>query len=307
MLVVGKESSVESRIKKIKYIVALAIFKVRSCLNKNRIKVIDIDGTIEELITGSRSLVRFGDGEISLIRGYGIRFQPYSKEIQRDLIGVLESNEDDIMIAIPAHVANYDYIKYYRKDERVAWVKESFYSYNVYKNSCKNKIYYNSLVSRLYLPFDLDYTVASRRFKEIRKLWNNKKILIVEGQYSRLGVGNDLFDNVNKRDRILCPSKDAYSKLTEIENEIEWAMQREKYDLVLLALGPTAKVIVYHLHKLGRMIDLGHIDVEYEWFLKKTRDKVAIKGKAVNEAINGYSNLQLHDEKYESEILKTIM
>lgn len=297
----------ESWIKKIKYIVALAIFKARSCLNKNRIKVIDIDGTIEELITGSKSLVRFGDGEISLIRGYDIRFQPYSKEIQQDLIGVLESNEDDIMIAIPAHIANYDYINYYRKDERVAWVKESFYSYNVYKNFCKNEIYYNSLVSRLYLPFDLDYTVASRRFKKIRKLWNNKIVLIVEGQYSRLGVGNDLFDNANKIDRILCPSKDAYSKLTEIENEIEWAMQREKYDLVLLALGPTAKVIVYHLHKLGRMIDLGHIDVEYEWFLKKSRDKIAIKGKAVNEAINGYSDLQLHDEKYESEILKVII
>lgn len=38
---------------------------------------------------------------------------------------------------------------------------------------------------------------------------------------SRSGVGNDLFDDANSVERIICPSKNAYSKIDEIESLIE--------------------------------------------------------------------------------------
>ena len=43
----------------------------------------------------------------------------------------------------------------------------------------------------------------------------------MEGAYSRLGVGNDLFDGVQSLQRILCPTKDAFSAYHEILSEIK--------------------------------------------------------------------------------------
>ena len=57
-----------------------------------------------------------------------------------------------------------------------------------------------------------------------------------------------------------------------------------KNKLILIALGPTATILAYDLYKLGyRAIDIGHIDIEYEWFLRKANTKIPIKNKYVNE------------------------
>ena len=45
-------------------------------------------------------------------------------------------------------------------------------------------------------------------------------VLLVEGEKSRLGVGNDLFENTGSVKRILCPSENAYEKYDEILKEI---------------------------------------------------------------------------------------
>ena len=45
-------------------------------------------------------------------------------------------------------------------------------------------------------------------------------------------------------------------------------------------LGPTAKVLAYHLSKKGiQAIDLGHIDSEYEWFKMGAISKVKFSHK----------------------------
>ena len=50
-----------------------------------------------------------------------------------------------------------------------------------------------------------------------------------------------------------------------------------KNKLILIALGPTATILAYDLYKLGyRAIDIGHIDIEYEWFLRKANTKIPI-------------------------------
>ena len=59
-------------------------------------------------------------------------------------------------------------------------------------------------------------------------------------------------------------------------------------DLVLLALGPTATVLAYDLAKSGiQALDIGHIDIEYEWYLRKDRTHKKIEGKYVSEAQSG--------------------
>ena len=137
-------------------------------------------------------------------------------------------------------------------------------------------------------------------------MWEEENILIVEGEYSRLGVGNDLFDNASSIERIICPSENAYEKYDKILYD---TIKYGKNKLILLALGPTATVLAYDLYKAGfRAIDIGHVDIEYEWFLRKATEKIKIETKYVTEVKGGENDIQdINDEKYEKEIVSKIV
>ncbi len=91
-----------------------------------------------------------------------------------------------------------------------------------------------------------------------------------------------MFTNAISIQRILCPAKNAYFYYEKILYEIK---KLDKNKLILLALGPTASVLAYDLSELGyRALDIGHVDIEYEWFLQKATEKVKISGKYTSEA-----------------------
>ena len=72
-------------------------------------------------------------------------------------------------------------------------------------------------------------------------------------------------------ERIICPSENAFEIYEKIYNEV---LKVDKNKTILLALGPTATVLAYDLYKAGyRTIDIGHVDIEYEWFLMKATTK----------------------------------
>ena len=75
-----------------------------------------------------------------------------------------------------------------------------------------------------------------------------------------------------------------------------------------MALGPTATVLAYDLFKAGyQAIDIGHVDIEYEWFLRKATKKIKIESKYVTEVKEGRENIQeVKDEKYKNEIVARI-
>ena len=78
--------------------------------------------------------------------------------------------------------------------------------------------------------------------------------------------------------------------------------------MILIALGPTATVLAYDLCKEGyQAIDIGHIDIEYEWLLRKATSKIKIKNKYVNEAIGGREVEEGIDEKFTSQIIANII
>ena len=129
---------------------------------------------------------------------------------------------------------------------------------------------------------------------------------MIEGRYTRFGVGNDLLDNATSVSRILCPEKDAFAMYDII---CDAAMKQDRNSIFLLALGPTATVLAYDLTQNGcQAIDIGHLDIEYEWLLKNASKKIKIENKYVNEAdgILDENNDCLHDAKYQSTIVERI-
>lgn len=135
----------------------------------------------------------------------------------------------------------------------------------------------------------------------MKQLFEGKDLLIVEGTTSRSGVGNDLFDKANSIKRIICPSHNAFSKIKEIREKI---LEHSEGRLILLMLGPTAKVLAYQLTQQGyRALDLGHIDSEYEWMQMKAETKVQLKHKHTAE-FNFDQDIEfIDDEGYNRQIV----
>jgi len=132
-----------------------------------------------------------------------------------------------------------------------------------------------------------------------------KNIVIIEGVQSRLGVGNDLFKNANSIQRILCPSENAFDVYDKILNE---ALKIPKNKQILIALGSTATVLTYDLYKKGyQAIDIGHVDIEYEWFLRNVKNRIKIENKYTNEVKNGRENIRpVKDTDYYKQIIINI-
>lgn len=264
-------------------------------------KVHTKEETLKEIIESERSIARYGDGEFNLVWGESLPYQDFSEKLQRKLLEILTTNDDNLLVGIPYIFKS---LKIYNEGASNFWRRLVITNREkIYNILDLKKQYYDSFVSRPYMDL-ADKSLVGAYFNEFKKVWDNKDIVFVEGKMSRLGVGNDLFDNCKSVKRIICPARNAFESYEEI---LESCKKLSKDTLFIIALGPTATILASDLSKLGyRALDLGHIDIEYEWFLLKATKKVAIKDKYVNEVKKGRIDSNLNNEKYLSEIIETI-
>ena len=260
-------------------------------------KVYNAEKTLNKLISSNYSICRFGDGEFNLINGENLNFQKFDKNLQEKLASILKIDETNIMVCIPDVFSSLDHIK-----AKSFWRKYLAYNRSqLYSLLNMDKQYYDSLITRVYIDTEKTNDEYGIIFNKFKTLWNKKHIVIVEGESSRLGVGNDLFNNANELKRIICPAINAFDKYEEIFNLCK---TMPKGTLFIIALGPTATVLAYDLAQLGyQALDLGHIDIEYEWFLMGAKKKVPIKNKYVNEAKNGRKITVINDNNYLKEVI----
>lgn len=264
------------------------------------LSILDDEDTISEVVKNHKSLARFGDGEFRwiLMSDDVPSFQENSSELRDKLLEVLQTDLENLCLCIPRN------FQYYRGMKATSkWFWRNFI--NVYGESVKlyldsNKTYGNTNISRFYMDYR-NQNGAQKRILNLKKIWNQRNLLIVEGEKTRFGVGNDLFSNVHSIRRILCPSKNAFSRWEDILNCIMKNVKEN--DLVLLALGPTATVLSYELAKRKiQAVDIGHLDIEYEWYCRRALDKIAIRGKFVNEAKVNKEVVQ-NDQMYQNSII----
>ncbi|MEI6578765.1 MAG: SP_1767 family glycosyltransferase [Eubacteriales bacterium] len=258
--------------------------------------------TINYIIENQCSVSRFGDGEIKLIAGKDISFQNASPEIMENLRKVLSSDKNGLLVCIPNV---FESLNHFTAIDGLYWKKHlSRYRKSWYRYTLKSKTYGNAFISRCYMCFN-EKDLAGDYFAALKKIWDGKDIVLVEGDKSRLGVGNDLFKNANSVRRILGPSAAAFSQYNNLLDEVK---KLEKSTLFIMAMGPVASVMPYDLNEFGyRAIDLGNIDTEYEWFLRGCTTKTPIENKMVYEAGAGEGVGELDDEIYQSQIIARIL
>lgn len=270
------------------------------------IKIYFENETLDEILFNNKSISRFGDGEFYLIYGGGNYFQKYDKNLIKKLKIILKSNEDGLLIGINIPYKKYQFDRYIDNVKKYYIKYINNYKFKIYRLLNKKKKYYSSIIGRFYIDFK-DKSGIPKYIKKLKRIWDKRDIFIIEGEKSRLGVGNDLFKNANSIKRILCPVQNAFKVYKKIIKKVQACV--DKHNLILLALGPTATVLAFDLYRLGyQVIDIGHLDIEYEWFLKNTTVKIQIENKYVAE-VNGakYNFTKVKDKNYYKQIIAQIL
>lgn len=258
--------------------------------------------TLDKILQDHCSVSRYGDGELNLLREKGNGFCSYNSFLSERLQEVLMTEIPNHIVCLPHALIVQDNLNL---RTRVFWLGYFTKAYEVFVRYIKpDRVYYDASFTRFYFAYK-DKSVCKGYLENIKRIWLNRDILLIEGEYSRLGVNNDLFKGVRSLQRILCPAKDAYEKYNDILNA---AVKHGNEKLILIALGQTATVLSYDLAKLGYWaIDIGHVDIEYEWFLRGAKDKIQIEGKYVNEAKNNTSWMEeMQNSYYERSIIERL-
>lgn len=273
----------------------------------------DSKDTIDYIINNKCSVSRYGDGEFDMIFHYenpleyeiGDSFQKYDEKLARRLYQILTEEASNLnhIVCIPYWFVSG--VDYYISTSQFFCKK---YFCRNYKRLISlinlNRQYYNANISRFYLSFK-NKSHCRDYIKNMQRIWQGRKICFVEGECSRLGVGNDLFSNAYSIHRIICPSINAFDHYDEILTTVIKLVPKD--ELIIIALGHTATVLAYDLSFYDyQAIDLGHIDIEYEWMLLGATTKVPLVNKYVNEVVGGNKCQDCCNIDYKSQIIAKI-
>ena len=266
------------------------------------LRIKDTDKTLDFILSHHCSVSRYGDGEIAVILGGQNGFQSSDKQLAARLREVLSSGLPNHIVCLPVAFRT---ISHMTRRASAFWKNYiRVRGLSVKELTTLDKEYYDTNFTRFYMDY-ADKSGSGARIEKIRRIWSGRTVYIVEGRGTGLGVGNDLLDGAASVHRILCPSKDAWFSYDEILRTVLELVPRDA--LVLCALGMTATVLAYDLAREGyQAIDIGHVDIEYEWYMKGATAKCAVKGKSVNEVGQTGDVAILNDEAYTRSVIATI-
>ncbi|MCR5675545.1 MAG: GT-D fold domain-containing protein [Lachnospiraceae bacterium] len=261
---------------------------------------LSMEETRRQIIEEGRSIARFGDGEFSAIRGIQRwNFQKEDPALGQKLKEVLQSNDPGFLVGLNENF----YGDLSHLSEAAADGVRSYMTPETRK-------FHASLLDpeRVYASAMICFIGKEQDVTDLRRFWNDRDCVFIEGEYTRMGVGNDLFDNCRSISRILCPAENAFDRYDEIMTA---ATKQPKDRLMLLALGPTATAMAYDLYREGyQALDVGHVDLLYEKFRAgyNSLTKVTIPYKYCNcdESGTGRQIEDIDDPEYRSQIVAKI-
>ena len=257
------------------------------------VDVCSVNQTISMLQNTDHSLVRFGDGELTFIRGRNLQLQNSNRELQKRLADILGYSHDGLVVSVQDI---FNGLNSFVPASRSFWEDHFFFYHEYYERLCRHdREYANSLFSRCYIT-RADKSRCGEWFSQIRKIWEGKDVVVVEGTRTHNGVDNDLLSLCSSVERILIPPANAFDAYDRI---LGACLKFPSDRLFLISAGASAKPLTEDLFlKDYRVIDIGNLDMEYCWFLMNAREKVAIQKHSIvgREANRKAGYLQYLDE-----------
>lgn len=206
--------------------------------------------TLRHIIEHRSSICRFGDGELKLMVGERHKsFQDVNPVLNARLAEVLASNDPNILIGIHP-VRDFDSLG------RI-WHKFIIRIGREVLALLDGQRSYPSMGAFRVLP-DHSEEALIERVQLIKRIWQDRKVLLIVGKGSRFTFEEELFNNAQSVDFLYAPAKNAFAEYDDILARIQTHDPQEY--LIMPVLGPTATVLAYDLAKLGyQAIDFGQM------------------------------------------------
>ena len=268
-----------------------------------RFKIASTQETIDYIVSQRCSVSRYGDGEFDVAFGVSKFFQSADPELAERLRDLLNISEDGYIVCLPHSLLMLEGLC---KGAQRHWMSFVRYNGDRIQRLLMQTKYFDSLFTRFYMD-RVDKITANAIACSIKQIWNGRDVYIIEGNTTRFGKGNDFISNAKSVHRILCPPKNAFAKYHDILSVAGEKIPKKENVLVLIALGMTATVMAYDLHKMGyQAIDIGHADIEYSWWKMGATERCPIPDKATFEA-GVYEGIgDVNDDIYKKQIIAEI-
>lgn len=140
-------------------------------------------------------------------------YQKYDVELGRRLKKIIESPIQNHIVCLPGIFGDLSFLKESSLEFNKGMIAGAGRKWLEFIP--KGRIYYNSFFTRCYNMF-ADKANCQRWFEKNKMIWENQDVLLIEGEKSRLGVGNDLFAGAKSVQRILGPAQNAFDKYEEL-------------------------------------------------------------------------------------------
>jgi glycosyltransferase family protein len=187
--------------------------------------VLNASDTVEFIIKNKCSVSRYGDGELGIIydlqdhkESHKSGFQTFNTDMAKRLEEILKEGgdvENNHYVALPACMFGFGVEHVYSAPAHYWW---GFIANNVRRTAAmlkKDAVYLDTNFSRFYLSHK-DKSGCRSYIERVKQIWADRDVVIVEGEKTRLGMGNDLFESARSVKRILCPATNAWDKYNEI-------------------------------------------------------------------------------------------
>lgn len=272
------------------------------------LRIMDSFKTIKYIKKNNCSISRFGDGEFNFITG--LRDEGYqigTPELKEALLDTLKNKNDNLLLCMPIYMNQTRKLNSKAKRFWIDWSKygNQIRIVNILReNVGRHYLYGDAAVTRPYFDWK-NKNRAKKIFEGLKSIWEDRDILIIEGDQTRLGIGNNLFDNAKTIKRVIAPAENAFSRIDIIRERV---LNIYSNELIIMALGPTATVLAKQFSEKGiQALDIGHIDIEYEWYLCGAQEKIPVPGKYTNESNVEHQFSECTDNLYINQIVLRIM
>lgn len=257
---------------------------------------------VDKIVNQGCSLVRYGDGEFEIMAGKERSvFQSYSPELAGRLSEVIASQNEKLLIAIANNYGNLDVYTEDSADGIRLYMNDEVRKFHMSVLE-KDRVYYDAYMFKSYFPYK-NREDTGKRVMLVKRIWEQRDVVIVEGDKTRAGYGNDLFANARSLRRILCPTSNVFDKYEKVLDAVS---KVEKNCLMLIVLGAVSNLLVYDLMQKGyQAIDIGQIDMDYEWYRVGAEKRVPIPDRYVSQLPPAEISA-VNDKEYLDQVIERI-